>query len=117
MALTSLCAIIALLAGRHLGWAFLDPLMGVVGGLMITRWAWILSRDASRHLLDMVPDPAQAAALRAEVEAEGVEVMDLFVWIVGPGQIACAVTVVDTAGSGCHRAETAPQGPPARAAR
>ena len=38
-ALTSLCAIVALLAGRHLGWTFLDPLMGVVGGLVITRWA------------------------------------------------------------------------------
>ncbi|MFT5681549.1 MAG: cation diffusion facilitator family transporter [Myxococcota bacterium] len=94
-ALTSVLAIFALIAGRQLGWAFLDPLMGVVGGLVITRWAWGLSRDASRQLLDMVPDVDHAAALRAEVEAEDVEVSDLFLWTVGPGQLAAAVTVVD----------------------
>ena len=94
-ALTSLLAIFALVAGRQFGWAILDPLMGVVGGLVITRWAWGLSRDASRQLLDMVPDADRVAALRAEVAAEDVEIDDLLLWAVGPGQLACAVTVVD----------------------
>ena len=97
-ALTSLCAIVALLAGRHLGWTFLDPLMGVVGGLVITRWAWGLCRDSSQQLLDMVPDLEQSAALRAELEAEDVEVTDLYLWLIGPGQLACAATVIDRQG-------------------
>jgi cation diffusion facilitator family transporter len=101
-ALTSLLAIFALVAGRQFGWAILDPLMGVVGGLVITRWAWGLSRDASRQLLDMVPDADRVSALRAEVAAEDVEVDDLLLWAVGPGQLACAVTVVDRQGRDPH---------------
>ena len=46
----------------------------------------------------MVPDPEQSAALRAELEAEDVEVTDLYLWIIGPGQLACAATVIDRQG-------------------
>jgi cation diffusion facilitator family transporter len=45
-ALTSVLAIVALLAGRFYGWNWLDPVMGVVGALVIARWSWGLSRGA-----------------------------------------------------------------------
>ncbi len=41
-ALTSVLAIAALLAGRYLGWVWLDPVMGIVGAIVIARWAWTL---------------------------------------------------------------------------
>lgn len=41
-ALTSVLAIVALLAGRYLGWVWLDPVMGIVGAIVIARWAWTL---------------------------------------------------------------------------
>jgi cation diffusion facilitator family transporter len=41
-ALTSVLAIAALLAGRYLGWVWLDPVMGIIGAIVIARWAWTL---------------------------------------------------------------------------
>src|SRR3546814_1359374 len=37
-ALTSILAIAALLAGRYLGWVWMDPMMGIVGAIVIARW-------------------------------------------------------------------------------
>src|SRR5262249_53964086 len=51
-ALTSVFAIVALLAGRYLGWVWLDPVMGIVGAIVIARWSWSLMRDTSLVLLD-----------------------------------------------------------------
>ena len=52
-ALTSVLAIAALLAGRYLGWVWLDPVMGIVGAIVIAKWAYGLMRDqccgAARH--------------------------------------------------------------------
>ena len=56
-ALTSLLAIVALLAGKGFGWVWMDPLMGVVGAAIITRWSWGLLRDTGRVLLDRDVDP------------------------------------------------------------
>ncbi len=52
-ALTSVFAIVALLAGKYLGLYFLDPIMGMVGGVLILRWAIGLIKDTSIVLLDM----------------------------------------------------------------
>lgn len=52
-ALTSVLAIIALLAGKFLGWFFLDPIMGIIGGVLILRWSIGLIKDTSAILLDM----------------------------------------------------------------
>jgi cation diffusion facilitator family transporter len=62
--LTSVLAIVALLAGRFLGWVWLDPVMGILGALLIARWSWGLLRSAGAVLLDVVPNPRLAAALR-----------------------------------------------------
>lgn len=93
-ALTSVLAIGALLAGRYLGWVWMDPLMGIVGALVIARWAWGLMRDTSAMLLDR-SDEALAGKVRAVVEEQGdVRVVDLHVWRVGPQAHAAIVSVV-----------------------
>lgn len=93
-ALTSVLAIVALLAGRYLGWLWMDPLMGIVGALVIARWAWGLMRDTADVLLDRTNDPI-AAEVRALVEAAGdATVVDLHVWRVGPQAHAAIVSVV-----------------------
>jgi cation diffusion facilitator family transporter len=43
-ALTSVLAIAALLGGRYLGWVWLDPVIGIVGALVIARWSWSLMK-------------------------------------------------------------------------
>jgi cation diffusion facilitator family transporter len=51
-ALTSLLAIVALLAGKYFGWNWLDPIMGIVGAIIITRWSYELLKKTSPVLLD-----------------------------------------------------------------
>ncbi len=51
-ALTSFFAIFALLAGKYFGLEFLDPFVGVVGGVMICIWAYNLIKSTSLVLLD-----------------------------------------------------------------
>jgi len=94
-ALTSVLAIAALLAGRSLGWTWMDPVMGVVGGAVIARWSWSLLRETARVLLDgEVPPARRLAMVRAVEAAGGVQVADLHVWRVGPRHLAAIVSVV-----------------------
>ncbi len=93
-ALTSVLAIIALLSGRYLGWAWLDPVMGVVGAIVIARWSWSLMRESAWVLLDRT-DEHVAAEIRDLVEAPGdARIADLHVWRVGPDAHAGIVSVV-----------------------
>jgi cation diffusion facilitator family transporter len=94
-ALTSVFAIVGLLAGRYLGWAFMDPVVGIAGALMIARWSVALLRDTGAVLLDRVPSEGLVAAIRARLERDGDEVTDLHVWRIGPGH-AAAIAVVHT---------------------
>ncbi|HEY9212305.1 MAG TPA: CDF family Co(II)/Ni(II) efflux transporter DmeF [Ancylobacter sp.] len=93
-ALTSVLAIVALLAGRYLGWVWLDPVMGIVGGLVIGRWAWGLMRDSASVLLDQT-DRHIAEEVVEVVEGPGdVRISDLHVWRIGPEAHAAIVSVV-----------------------
>ncbi|MFP4476447.1 MAG: CDF family Co(II)/Ni(II) efflux transporter DmeF [Desulfatibacillaceae bacterium] len=94
-ALTSLLAIGALTGGRFLGWGFLDPLMGVVGAVIILVWAKNLARDTGAILLDMRSHGELADNLREAVEAEtDATVTDLHVWRIGPGSHSVILAVV-----------------------
>lgn len=97
-ALTSVLAIAALLAGRYLGWVWLDPAMGIVGAIVIAKWAFNLMRDSSAVLLDATDEPV-AAEIRELLETSGdVRISDLHVWQVGPQARAAIVSVVASAG-------------------
>ncbi len=93
-ALTSVLAIAALLAGRYLGWVWLDPVMGIVGALVIARWAWTLMGVTAGVLLDQT-DAHVAEEIRELVEKPGdATITDLHVWRVGPQAHAAIVSVV-----------------------
>ncbi|EJZ57792.1 CzcD [Pseudomonas fluorescens R124] len=97
-ALTSVLAIAALLAGRYLGWVWLDPAMGIVGSIVIAKWAYNLMRDSAAVLLDTTDEPV-AAEIRELLEtSDDVRISDLHVWQVGPQARAAIVSVVATAG-------------------
>lgn len=94
-ALTSVLAIGALAAGMLLGWAFLDPLMGVAGAVLIGRWAWSLARDSALTLLDAEDHGHLSDRIRSALEAvDDVQVADLHVWRVGASSHACIVSLV-----------------------
>lgn len=95
-ALTSLLAIVALLLGRIYGWYWADPVMGVVGALVITRWSWGLIRDAGGTLLDKVPDRHLEERIREAIGSGENEITDLHIWRVGPGHCAVVVSLVSS---------------------
>jgi len=93
-ALVSILVIVALLAGRFLGWAWLDPVIAIVGALVIAQWSLGLIHTAGAVLLDMVPSQRLAAVVRKRLEVGGDQVFDLHLWQLGPGHAALIAAVV-----------------------
>ena len=94
-ALTSFLAIFALLTGKHFGWVWMDPIMGLVGAVVITRWSYGLLIDTSRILLDREAAPELAAKILSTIEADADNlVADLHVWQVSPHHLSVILTVV-----------------------
>lgn len=93
-ALTSVLAIVALTLGSLYGWIWLDPVIGIVGALVIARWSWGLIRDAGGVLLDYVPEGEDLPdEIREAIEVDGDRITDLHVWQVGPGHHAAIVSI------------------------
>jgi cation diffusion facilitator family transporter len=93
-ALTSVLAIAGLLLARFNGWLWIDPLMGIVGAVIIATWSWRLIRASGAVLLDVVPDDGLAEQVRARLEVGGDRVSDLHLWRVGPGHCALIAAIV-----------------------
>lgn len=94
-AITSVTAIAALVCGRWLGWIWMDPLMGVLGSLLIARWSVGLLKSSGLVLLDVAESDELLHRVRALLEADGeARVADLHIWRVGPAGHACIVSIV-----------------------
>lgn len=95
-AFTSVLAIVALVAGRFAGWVWLDPVMGIVGALVIARWSWSLMRDTAAVLLDTA-DPQLIQEITEQIEGPGdSRIVDLHVWRIGPEAHAAIISVATT---------------------
>jgi cation diffusion facilitator family transporter len=107
-ALTSVLAIIALLAGRYFGAAWLDPAIGIVGAIVIATWSVGLIRSSAAVLLDATNHALQRE-VREHVEGTGdVRITDLHVWQVGPDAHAAIVSVTGPLDAGAIRKRLAP---------
>ncbi len=94
-ALTSFLAIFALLAGKYFGLVWMDPLMGIVGAVLVARWSMGLLRTTSGVLLDRQAPAGIRDTIRNAVEQDSdAEVADLHVWSVGPGINSAILSVV-----------------------
>ncbi len=93
-AMTSILTIGGLSAAWAFGWAFMDPLVGFVGTIVILSWSVSLVRTAGGVLLDTVPDPALAQHIRERIETGGDGVADLHLWRLGPGHAAMIASIV-----------------------
>ncbi|WP_037317794.1 CDF family Co(II)/Ni(II) efflux transporter DmeF [Ruegeria halocynthiae] len=97
-ALTSVLAIVALLLGRAYGWLWADPVMGIVGAIVISRWSWGLIRDTGGVLLDRTPEGGNLESdMRDAIESDTDKITDLHIWQVGPGYYSVIVSVASTA--------------------
>jgi cation diffusion facilitator family transporter len=92
-ALTSVLAIVALLAGKYLDWNWMDPAMGIVGAVLVARWSWNLIRRTGDVLLDRQQETL-AHTIREAMEADDrSSVTDLHVWSIGPGLYAAEIAM------------------------
>ena len=94
-AATSILAILALFGGKWWGASWLDPLMGIVGAVLVGVWAKGLLRDCARVLLDAEMDnPLTERIARTLTRAAmPVKVQDLHLWRVANDKYACIVAL------------------------
>jgi len=94
-AVTSVLAIAALIGGKYFGASWLDPVMGLVGTVLVGRWAWGLLIDTGRVLLDAEMDAPVVEEVREVVRSlpQPTLLRDLHVWRVGKGKYACIVSL------------------------
>lgn len=94
-ALTSFLAIFALLGGKYLGFTWMDPFMGIVGGLLVARWSIDLIRVASSVLLDhQGPEKIRQNVIGTIESQDGDRVTDFHMWSIGSGIYAASLSVV-----------------------
>ncbi|HUC51178.1 MAG TPA: CDF family Co(II)/Ni(II) efflux transporter DmeF [Xanthobacteraceae bacterium] len=92
-AAVSVIVIVGLLLGRFLGWIWMDPVVGLIGAVVIAAWAYTLVRDTGAILLDMTPDRGMAERMRATIETDGDRLTDFHLWRLGPGHLGAIVSV------------------------
>ena len=97
-AATSVLALAALAGGWMYGWSWLDPVMGMVGAVLVALWAKNLFIETAKVLLDREMDHPVVAEIREALETGPgplhPQVVDLHVWRVGKESYSCAVSVV-----------------------
>jgi cation diffusion facilitator family transporter len=103
-AVTSILAIAALIGGKYLGATWLDPVMGLVGTVLVGRWAWGLLRDTGRVLLDAEMDAPVVEEVRQVVRGlpQPTMLRDLHLWRVGKGKYACILSLSTGAALDAH---------------
>jgi cation diffusion facilitator family transporter len=97
-AATSVLAILALVGGKFWGASWLDPVMGIVGAVLVSVWAYGLLRDTGRVLLDAEMNAPVVAEIHQVIKESPIaaEVCDLHVWRVGKGKYACVLSLATT---------------------
>ncbi|QXW25970.1 CDF family Co(II)/Ni(II) efflux transporter DmeF [Acinetobacter johnsonii] len=94
-AVTSVLAIIALIAGKYMGWSFLDALLGIIGAVLVARWALGLIKETGKTLLDAEMDHPVVEEIREVIEGLPVvaKITDLHVWKVAKGKFSCILAL------------------------
>lgn len=90
-ALTSVLAILALLGGMFFGVVWLDPMMGIIGSVLVFVWAVGLVKQSGKVLIDANMDEPIVAEIIEVLENSKVKaiIKDLHVWSVGKGKYSC----------------------------
>ena len=92
-ALTSIFAIGALLLAMWKGWTWADPLVGIIGGLVVLKWAVGLIKSSGMDLLDAHDESVDRANLIQTLETDGSKVVDMHLWKLSPGQVGGEIII------------------------
>ncbi len=90
---TSVLAIITLFLGMWKGWSWLDPAVGILGGIVVFKWSLNLIRESGLDLLDAHVVGIDREKLVEKLEQDGSKVMDLHLWKLAPDQVGCEIII------------------------
>jgi cation diffusion facilitator family transporter len=94
-ALTSLLAIVALITGKYFGWIWMDPIMGIVGAIVILKWAYNLVTQTGKILLDYNVDKSFMTKIKVILESDSdTRISDIHAWKLGSQKYAAIVSIV-----------------------
>ncbi|MDQ8192853.1 CDF family Co(II)/Ni(II) efflux transporter DmeF [Coraliomargarita sp. SDUM461004] len=94
-ALTSVTAIIALLAAKYFGWIWMDPIMGIVGSVLVAKWSIGLLKQTSQILLDFQAPQPVLDQVKHAIESDGhSQLSDLHIWSIGPNRYSVIAAIV-----------------------
>ncbi len=94
-ALTSVLAIVALFTGKIFGWNWMDPIMGIVGAIIISRWAYGLLQETSKVLLDRDVSMETVSAIYDTIEADADNrISDIHIWRISSEKLAGIISLV-----------------------
>ena len=94
-ALTSVLAIVALLAAKYFGLIWMDPVMGIVGAVLVARWSYGLLGSTAAILLDRQAPDEHLEKIKELIEGDqDSQVTDLHVWSIGPEIYAAEISIV-----------------------
>lgn len=91
--LTSLLAIVALLIGKYAGLIWMDPLMGIVGAIVILRWSYGLIKDSSNVLLDKTVKKSTLEKISKALSKKNTVINDIHVWTIATSHQAAILKV------------------------
>jgi cation diffusion facilitator family transporter len=92
-ALTSVLAIVALLMGMWKDWTWLDPAVGILGGVVVLKWSLGLIRQSGMDLLDAHDFTVNRDELKKTIEEDGSEILDIHLWKLAPGQVGGEIVI------------------------
>ena len=94
-AMTSVLAIIALLGAKYFKLNWMDPIMGVLGAILVIRWSMGLIQGTIKVLLDhQIPLEVQQRIIGIIEGYKDTKVSDLHIWSIGPGIYSSEIGVV-----------------------
>ena len=91
--LTSILAIVALLIGKYAGLVWMDPVMGIVGALVIFHWSFGLIKESCTVLLDKSVDISTLEKIATAMNEKNTIVNDIHVWKIASSHQAAIVSV------------------------
>ena len=95
-AITSLLAIIALIAGLLFDWNWMDPLMGIVGSILVLLWSRSLIKQTTSILIDSGAQDETSETLRGKIKhlvTDVSDIQDLRIWRTSNSHYACIIKI------------------------
>jgi cation diffusion facilitator family transporter len=94
-ALTSILAIVALVCAMLWEVTWLDPVMGIVGSILVFIWAIGLIKQSAKILLDAeMDDPIVEEVIESINDIDkNIQINDLHIWKVGKGKYSCILSI------------------------